>query len=73
MRSSLNEDERGELEALRELRHFTIDICFDYTCKDPGCSADIGLSAIRVLCKGKQNEEEFRKVWEMWREKWTPS
>ena len=68
MKTSLDERERKELEALRELRQFAIDICFDYTCKDPGCSANVGLSAIRVLWKGKQSEEEFRKIWIKWRE-----
>ena len=58
-----------QLETFKELKQFIIDICFDYTCKDPGCSADIGLSAIRVLCKGKQTEEEFRKIWVKWRER----
>ena len=63
------EKQSVHLDKLRELRQFVIDICFDYTCKNPRCSADIGLSAIRVLCKGKQSEEEFKKVWEKWKEK----
>ncbi|KKK52036.1 hypothetical protein LCGC14_3108980 [marine sediment metagenome] len=64
--------EQEDLETLKELKQFLVDICFDYTCKDPGCSADIGLSAIRVLCKGKQREEEFKKTRERWREKQIP-
>ena len=68
----LLEAQSGQLEILKELKQFIVDICFDYTCKDPDCSANVGLSAIRVLCKGKQSEEEFKKVWEQWREKHMP-
>ena len=68
----LLEAQNRQLETLRELKQFIVDICFDYTCKDPGCSANVGLSAIRVLCKGKQSEEEFKKVWERWRDKQAP-
>lgn len=64
----LLEAQSRQLEILKELKQFIVDICFDYTCKDPNCSANVGLSAIRVLYKGKQSEEEFKKVWEKWRE-----
>ena len=65
-----------ELEVLRELKQFIVDICFDYKedkCQEsPNCAPGIGLSAIRVLCKGKQREEEFKKTRERWREKQIP-
>ena len=64
----LIEAQSRQLKVLRELFGFIVDISFDYTCKDPGCSANVGLSAIRVLCKGKQAEEEFTKIWKKWRE-----
>ncbi len=59
-------DAKKELELLREFKNFVTDICFDYQCHDPRNQADIGLSAIRVLAKGKQSEEEFEKVWRKW-------
>ena len=62
-----------QLETFRELRQFIIDICYDYQCKDgEACQAQVGLGAIRVLCKGRQTEEEFKKVWKKWREEHTP-
>ena len=66
--------ERGEtylkqLDNLKELLGFIVDISYDYHCEDrEACQAQVGLGAIRVLCKGKQTEEEFKKVWEKWRE-----
>ena len=68
----LLEAQTRQLEALRELKQFIVDICFDYKCREcldpPECTASIGLSAVRVLCRGKQTEEEFKKVWKKWRE-----
>ena len=66
--------ERGEtqlkqLDNLKELLGFIVDISYDYHCEDrEACQAQVGLGAIRVLCKGKQTEEEFKKMWEKWRE-----
>ena len=60
-------DIKKELEVLREFKNFVTDISFDYQCRDPENKADVGLSAIRVLAKGKQSEEEFEKVWRKWR------
>jgi len=54
----------AELELLREFRNFVIDICYDYR-QQP----EIGLMAIRVLAKGKMDEDRFRETWERWKEK----
>ena len=61
-------DLKKEVEVLREFKSFVTDICFDYQCHEPNNQADVGLSAIRVLAKGKQSEEEFEKGWRKWRE-----
>ncbi len=54
---------------LREdVTDFVVDICFDYACQDEGCKANLGLSAIRILLKGKKTEQEFKDVWLKWRE-----
>ena len=52
-----------KVEQLEEYKAFVTDICFDYH-TNPG----IGLMAIRVLSKGKQDEETFKGVWMKWRE-----
>ena len=62
-------DINKEVELLREFNNFVTDISFDYD--DPvesDCHSFLGLAAIRVLAKGKQSEEEFRKVWLKWKE-----
>ncbi len=51
------------VEALEEYKKFVTDICFDYK-NNP----EIGLMAIKVLSKGRMNEEDFREVWLKWRE-----
>lgn len=51
------------VERLEEYKSFVTDICFDYK-NQP----DIGLMAIRVLSKGRQDEETFRGIWLKWRE-----
>lgn len=51
------------VDALEEYKNFVTDICFDYKDKP-----EIGLMAIRVLSKGKQDEETFTRVWMKWRE-----
>jgi len=51
-----------KVEVLEEYMSFVTDICFDYK-RQP----EIGLMAIRVLSKGKQDEETFKGVWMRWR------
>lgn len=51
------------VEVLEEYMSFVTDICFDYKSQP-----EIGLMAIRVLSKGRQDEETFKGVWLRWRE-----
>jgi len=52
-----------ENEVLKEYKNFVTDICYDYKDKP-----ELGLMAIRVLSKGKQDDRSFRQVWLRWRE-----
>ena len=56
-------DLKKEIDLLKEYKNFVTDICFDYK-NNPS----IGLMAIKVLSKGRMNEEDFREVWLKWRE-----
>jgi len=57
-----------EVEVLKEYKNFVTDICYDYRCDSPRCRANMGLSTIRVLSKGRQDEKTFRARWMKWKE-----
>ena len=52
-----------KVEQLEQYKAFVTDICFDYK-----SNPEIGLMAIRVLSKGRQDDKAFLAVWMKWRE-----
>lgn len=60
---------KEKIVVLMEYRHFVTDISFEYNCRDPAGQAEMGLTAIRILSKGKLSEERFKSIWLLWKER----